>query len=139
MGRVLLLSFLCTIAAVSSAGAQEILAEPLCFTVRNTASHTINGSFITNYYMDPRGVQARHRSNFRLQKAGAVDEQTGYPADRAEFCSYGPFYEGRKLDLVLRTLVPVFSCRTNVEQGEILLHSEKRDDDTTKYWADCFE
>lgn len=115
----------------------EILKDPICFTVRNTAEHKVYGTFGTNYYVSPEGIKTRHRSNFRLEPAGAKDEQ-GYPADAAEFCSYGPFFEDRKLELVLRTLFPVFTCYTHVDQGEIVIHSKRKTDDSGyELWADC--
>lgn len=118
----------------------EILKEPICFTVRNTADHMIYGNIGTNYYMDPQyETKARHRSNFRFEAAGAKDDE-GYPADQAEFCSYGPFFKDRKLELSLRTLFPVFSCQTKVDQGEIIIKSERKEDDSgVKIWAECFE
>jgi hypothetical protein len=122
-----------------SAKAQEIVSDPICFQLRNTADFTILGNFITDFYTKPDGAQSRHRSNFRLGAAGTKDEE-GYEADRAEFCSYGPFFEGRKIELVLRTLFPVFSCKTKIDQGEILIKSKRKDDDSgVDIWAECFE
>lgn len=121
------------------AQAQEIVSEPICFTVRNEAPYKVYGSFVTDYYTDPaNGSQARHRSNFRLEEAGAKDPDKGYPVDQAEFCSYGPFFPGRQLELVLRTLVPVFSCKTSVELGEIVIKGERKPEGGTKTWAVCY-
>lgn len=117
----------------------EIVSEPVCFTVRNTATHKAYGHIGTNYYVTEDGTQARHRSNFRLEPAGTKDEE-GYPADAAEFCSYGPFFEGRKLEFVLKTLFPVFSCYTATDQGEIIIKSKRKADDSGfDVWAECFE
>lgn len=118
----------------------EIVSEPLCFMVRNTAEHKVYGNFGTNYYVDPEtGTKARHRSNFRLEPAGSVDEE-GYPADAAEFCSYGPFFEGRKLELVLKTLFPVFTCYTKIDQGDLVIKSKRNESDSGyDQWAECFE
>lgn len=128
----------CTFSAETSA--QEILNEPICFIVRNTAPHKVYGNFVTDYYTAEDGTQARHRSNFRLDEAGAKDPEKGYPLDVAEFCSYGPFFPERKLELILRTLIPVFSCKTSVEKGEILIKSERLPDDSgNKIWAECLE
>lgn len=128
-----------------SAGAQEltldgeIVQDPICFTLRNTADHMIYGTFGTNYYVAADGTQARHRSNFQLDAAGKKDGE-GFPSDAAEFCSYGPFFEGRKLELTLRTLFPVFSCYTKIESGEILIKSKRKADDSgNDMWAECFE
>lgn len=109
--------------------AGEIVAEPICFLVINEADHSVNGSFVTDLYPRPDGKEARHRSNFRLEKAGSIHTEKKYPTDRAEFCSYGPFYEGRKLEFVVRTLFPVFSCKTNIESGPIIIQSTPRVND----------
>lgn len=126
--------------APNAARAQEILNEPVCFTVRNTANHKVYGNFVTDYYTAEDGTQARHRSNFRLDEAGAKDPEKGFPLDVAEFCSYGPFFEGRQLELVIRTLIPVFTCKTSVEKGEIIIKSERLPDDSgNKIWAECLQ
>jgi hypothetical protein len=115
----------------------EIVSQPICFTLRNTADHSILGTFGTNYYIATDGTQARHRSDFRLDKAGSKDEQ-GYPSDSAEFCSYGPFFADRKLELTLKTLFPVFNCYTHIEKGEILIKSKRKADDSgNDIWAEC--
>ena len=124
------------------ARAGEIVQEPICFLVANDTDFTIFGSLNTDYYTRPDGIKTRHRSNFRLEKRGTVHEEEGYPLDRAEFCSYGPFYEGRKLDFVIRTLFPVFSCRTNIESGPIVISATPREDDPMggyDYSATCYE
>jgi hypothetical protein len=126
--------------APNAARAQEILNDPVCFTVRNTANHKVYGNFVTDYYTAEDGTQARHRSNFRLDEAGAKDPEKGFPLDVAEFCSYGPFFEGRQLELVIRTLIPVFTCKTSVEKGEIIIKSERLPDDSgNKIWAECLQ
>lgn len=125
--------------AVSPALAQEITSEPVCFQVRSEAPYKIYGSFVTDYYTRPDGIRARHRSNFRLEEVGATHPEEGYPMDRAEFCSYGPFYPGRKLELVIRTLLPVFSCITAVDQGEIVISGRRKPEGGTVSTAACFE
>lgn len=119
----------------------EVLSEPICFSVINTAPHKSYGAIRTDLYPHPSGSLARHTSNFRLDEAGTVDDE-GLPTDRVDFCSYGPFYEGRKLELVLRTLFPVFSCKTKIESGPIYIRSTPIEDDPMggyRVSADCFE
>lgn len=135
--RILMFSFLAILGHSSEVLAQEIVQEPICFIVRNEAPYKIYGNFVTDYYTTPEGDQARHRSNFRLDEAGAKDPEKGFPLDVAEFCSYGPFYEGRQLELVIRTLVPIFSCKTSVEKGEIVIKGERLPEGGTKTWAEC--
>lgn len=134
--------FLCINSAFSPVKAGEIVNEPLCFTLINSAEHKVYGSFRTDLYTRPDGIQARHTSNFRLEPMDTLHEEEGYPIDRAEFCSYGPFYEGRKIELVLRTLVPIFSCKTNIESGPIIIKSLPKTDDAMggyDVWAECFD
>lgn len=125
---------------ISSAYAQnkigEIVKDPICFRVVNTADHKMYGSFVTAYYQKPDGSLERHQSNFRLEEKGAKDKD-GYPADMAEFCSYGPFYDGRELELVLRSLVPVFSCKTHIENGDIILKSHRDEKGILRMEAEC--
>ncbi|MGB4108207.1 MAG: hypothetical protein WBK55_10500 [Alphaproteobacteria bacterium] len=132
------LAFLILFFLVAPVQAQEIVSEPICFGVRNEAPYKIYGNFGTDYYVAENGTKARHRSNFRLDEPGSVDEE-GYPSDRAEFCSYGPFYPDRKLEIVLRTLVPIFSCMTRIDQGEIVIKGHRKPEGGTDTWAECFE
>lgn len=117
----------------------DIISEPMCFEVINEAPYNIYGKFVTALYIATDGSRARHTSNFKLEAAGSFDSKTGYKTDRAEFCSYGPFFEGRKLEMTLRTLVPIFSCQTRIDSGPIIIHGEKKPEGGTKTWADCFE
>ena len=137
--RLLILGVLGLTLLPVSAFAQDIVAEPICFAVRNEAPYTIYGNFVTDFYTDTDGTKARHRSDFRLDAAGSIDEEAGYPSDRAEFCSYGPFYPGRKLEMILRTLVPIFSCQTRLDAGEIVIHGKKKPEGGTETTATCFD
>lgn len=119
--------------------AQDIVAEPICFQLVNKAPYRVFGTFVTERFTRPDGIETRHRSSFRLEEPGTIHEEEGYPLDRAEFCSYGPFFPGRKLDLTLRTLVPIFSCRTRIDQGPIVIHGRKKPEGGTETWAACYE
>lgn len=96
-----------------------------CFSVWNKAPYTITGTVNTNYYETASGAKARRNQNFRLA-----------PGARQGLCSTGPFYPGARLELVLRSLVPLFSCYT-VAQGEIMIHGEIKPEGGTKTWAAC--
>lgn len=128
-------------AAAQNAGPNEgldIVSDPICFKVVNEADYTILGNFATSEFTRPDGVVSRHRSNFRLGAAG-TKEKDGTPADSAEFCSYGPFYEGRKLELVLRTLFPVFTCKTKIDQGPLVIKGRHKPEGGVETWAECFK
>lgn len=117
----------------------DIVADPICFAVRNEAPYKVYGNFATTEFTRPDGVKTRHRSNFRLDEKGAVDPKTGEALDRAEFCSYGPFFPGRKLELVLRTLFPVFNCITKIDQGELVISGYRKPEGGAVTTAKCFE
>ena len=105
----------------------EVDTRPTCFRIVNQAPYTVIGSLYTNFYVNKDRQRARHTSNFRLEK------------DQSQpFCTYGPFYEGRKLELVLRTVVPIFNCKTMVD-ADIYLKGQVNDDGTTKTWAICLD
>ncbi|MEM7650711.1 MAG: hypothetical protein AAF204_01340 [Pseudomonadota bacterium] len=119
----------------------DVIEEPICFVLRNEADYRVNGSFATAKYTRPDGIVARHRSNFRLEPAGKIDPSTLEQQDRAEFCSYGPFLPDRKLILTLRSLFPIFECKTRVDTGEeiVIKGQRRRDDSGVITWAECFE
>jgi hypothetical protein len=116
----------------------DVVSDPVCFTVKNEAPYKVYGNFITDYYTAPDGSRARHRSNFRLDEPGSKDAE-GNPADAAEFCSYGPFLPGRKLELVLRTLVPIFNCQTRIDQGPIVIKGFRKPEGGTETYAECYQ
>lgn len=105
----------------------EVDTSPTCFRVINRAPYTVMGSVYTNYYVNKDRQKARHTSNFRLEKGQSQP-----------FCTYGPFYEGRKLELVLRTVLPIFSCKTMID-ADIYLMGKMNEDGTTKTWATCLD
>lgn len=133
-----LFMFLVPLSAGAQEGGLDIVKDPLCFTVRNEAPYKVYGNFITDYYPSPDGNRARHRSNFRLDEPGSTDAE-GNPADRAEFCSYGPFLPERKLTLILRTLVPIFECDTRIDQGEIVIKGFRKPEGGTETYAECYK
>ena len=138
-GLLITLLFALSFSSVAMAQEPDIVSDPICFVVRNSADFKMYGNLGTDYFTRPDGIKARHRSNFQLSAAGSYDDE-GYPSDRAEFCSYGPFYPERKLELTIRTLFPVFSCKTRLDQGEIVLRATRKADDSGyDYFADCYE
>lgn len=138
------LSLVCLTGAFIVSGAHtptyaEVLAEPICFLVKNEAPYNVYGDVSTDYYTKPDGRQARHRSNFQLAPVGTTHETEGYPLDVAEFCSSGPFYPGRKLEVTVRTLIPLDSCRTRVDQGAVTVKGYRKKEGGTETWLECHE
>ncbi len=109
------------------ASAQMLLDSPACFTVYNSAPYQVSGTIATDYFTRDDGIRTRHRSNFRLEKS-----------ERNEFCTTGPFFPDWTLELTLRSLVPLFSCKTRIDMGEILIRGEILPDGSTRTSADCY-
>lgn len=127
-----------------SAGEQEQAQENIgdtqqCFIVRNMMENSIYGQIATDEFTRDDGVTTRHRGNFKLAAIGETDPETGAPLDIVEFCTTGPFFDGNKIQLELKTLFPIFSCFTRVDQGQILVRNARDEQGTNKIWAECFE
>lgn len=131
-------AFLIFLFYAAPAIAQEITPQPICFTIRNEAPYKVYGEVSTNYATSSDGTKARHTGTFRLEKPGTRHKTEGHPLDVSEFCSSGPFYPGRQLELTLRTLVPIFSCKTSVGVGEIVIKGYRKKEGGTKTWAVCY-
>jgi hypothetical protein len=111
-------------------GDSYISNSPVCFKVKNTAPYTVFGEVSTAGFIREDGQQITHEATFRLKE----NEET-------PMCSTGPFFEGGKLRLTLRTLVPLFECKTVIYEGMELIIRGKLGDGTTstKTWAECYE
>lgn len=89
----------------SRQAAGEIISQPICTYVINRSDQTIMGTIATKSQTLADGTVAAHADNFKLA-AG----------DRRQFCAAGPFFEGRRLELTIRTLIPLFSCYTKIDR-----------------------
>jgi hypothetical protein len=121
MMKYVLFSALALMILAGPATAQNVLPEPVCFTLYNSAPYQVNGTIATDYFTRDDGIRTRHRSNFRLGSQ-----------ERNEFCTSGPFFPDWTIELVLRSLIPVFNCRTHIDQGEVVIVGELLPDGTTK-------
>lgn len=131
--RALILLFCCAFFLPLPVRAKEILSSPICTQIINEADYTVRGSVATaeSNYSDPDdiikdGTQARHFVNFKLE-----------PNERWDVCSSGPFFPGQRLELTLRTLIPIFECRTALV-APIIIRSARDENGDLKTWADCF-
>ncbi len=99
----------------------------VCGQIHNQSPHRIYGGISTNIAGERQGTQVRHRETFSLE----ADE-------KLDVCSEGPFYEGQRLELTLRALFPLFSCKTQIASRVIAIRSEPREDGTPRFFAQCF-
>lgn len=103
----------------------EVLREPICSALINRSDQTILGTLSTAPQEAASGDKIAHRDNFRLASG-----------EKKEFCVSGPFYEGRRIKLVIRTLMPLFECKTRVEEP-VYLDAEEGDNGMKKLSATC--
>lgn len=132
MIRILLLCFLLFIVpaqaqtAPSRQPAGEVTSVPVCGKIKNRSDQTIMGTMATKSQMIASGDVVAHQENFKL----AAGEER-------EFCAAGPFFEGRRLELTLRTLIPLFSCYTKIDR-EIFLDAKPDGTGFKKLSATCY-
>lgn len=113
-----------------TAQAQDVSPYPICTKIVNKAGYVVRGTVSTAAAMkesgEGAGTMARHFENFRID-----------PDQTMDICTQGPFYEGQKVELTLRTLIPVFQCYTALT-GPIEIFSERDADGELKTWATCY-
>lgn len=111
----------------AAARAQVFSDTPLCLTLYNSLDYEVLGHVETAEYHDAKGKLSWHRSNFRLN-----------PEQQQKVCATGPFFDGYKLRVVLKTVMPLYSCLTTMDR--ILTISKKNDENgITLPVADCKE
>jgi hypothetical protein len=114
-----------SLSCIASADQPFVTQEPVCFKIINTASYNIRGSVSTDEFPMSNGVMTRHRSNFSLNAGKTM-----------EACSSGPFFEGQRLQIDLRTLVPIFSCKTGL-WDDVKIRGFVKKDGTAETWIEC--
>lgn len=81
----------------------------------------------TDYFLREDGARDYHETILRL--AAGKDR---------EICAKGPFYPDYEVDLVLKSLFPLFDCRTKL-QGEIPLRERELPDGDREFYAVCID
>lgn len=108
------------------AAAGSFTDTPVCSEIINETGFAIYGSVETDKVDMPDGEIAYYKSNFRLK----ADEKT-------QICSNGPFFEGGRLRLTLRSLFPLFDCKTALGQPIILSATPKENGSGYDWSATC--
>ncbi len=125
MIRIFLGFLFLTLIASFPVMAADVTPFKECATIRNAIGHSVMGVVRTAGFKNARtGQVSYHEGPFVLEDNGTV-----------EICSNGPFYPGYKVELTLRTLMPLFSCQTRLS-GEIVLR-QKTEKGIKFLYADC--
>ncbi len=120
-----LIAFLMMLSAPAQAAGELISPRPHCATIINTTDSMLYGVMRTDFGTLPSGEKKRHESTFRLN-AG----------EKREACATGPFYPGYKVELAIKTMFPVFTCKTRLK-GTIEIKSERSKDGLNRFYATC--
>lgn len=116
---------LCLVVTAAHAAGELLSPRPQCAVVRNATDYSLFGVVRTAYGTASDGKQSRHESTFRL-KAG----------EKLDVCASGPFFPGYQVELIVKTMIPVFSCKTRLK-GLIEIKSERTKDDKNRIYATC--
>ena len=81
----------------------------------------------TDYYLREDGSRDYHETILRIE--GGKDR---------EICAKGPFYPDYKVDLILKSLFPLFDCRTKL-QGEIPIREKMDQRGNREFYAVCLD
>ena len=112
--------------AIGAGQEGEITKQPICSKVTNRSTVNIQGTIALAPQTLPDGTPQQFSDNFKLA-----------PNEQKDVCASGPFYEGRRIELTIRTLIPLFSCKTALGR-EIFLDMGEGDDGTKRYSATCY-
>lgn len=110
----------------SSTGKEgEIVSQPICSAIVNRSDQTMLGTLSTAGQRIASGEIVKNQDNFRMK-----------PGERKEFCSTGPFFAGQRLEIVLRTILPLFDCKTKIDH-EIYLDALPDENGVKHLFASC--
>lgn len=112
--------------------AQDVTDTPICTQIINEGEYSVRGTIATARAIYEgsdddvlNGTLARHEENFNIP-----------PQGRWDVCSRGPFYEGKRLELTIRSLIPLFTCQTNLYEP-IIIRDMRDSAGEYKVWATC--
>lgn len=125
MNRKILIAAISWVMLTPPSLAGDVSPFQECATLRNMSDQTIIGVVRTAPFKTINGAVQRHEGSFRLETDEAV-----------KICSTGPFYDGYKVELTLKTIMPLFTCKTRLS-GDIMLRKTTTKEGFTKLYADC--
>ncbi len=126
MKFVLVLIGVLLIASPANAAGELISPRPHCASIINATKDGLYGVVRTNYFTNAQGKKQRHESSFRLQ-----------PGEKRDACATGPFYPDYKVELSIKTVFPVFTCKTKL-RGTIEIKSERNKEGVNRFYATCY-
>lgn len=111
----------------------QVFIEPIapgragCSDLINRTAHTVRGSVRTALTPNAAGDMVRHEENFAIPAGG-----------QWKICSDGPFFDGGRVQLSIKTVFPVFECKTKLGSPIIITALRKKDDSGYDWSATCY-
>lgn len=100
-----------------------VTGDNRCSDLVNMTDFTVYGSARTDITPMADGTMAHHEAVFSIP-----------PGEKWRLCSSGPFFDGGKIELKIRTLFPVFECLTQLG-APIAITATRKSDDTGYDWS----
>jgi hypothetical protein len=101
--------------------AEPLLSEkPLCSIMHNDSERTVFIAVRTNYFIAPNGEKNRHEASLRLE-----------PMQKQQVCAQGPFYDDYRVEIILRTIIPLFDCKTKLGDDLRITQTKQKDNVVT--------
>lgn len=97
---------------------------PQCSVIKNQSDRTVFIAVRTDYFEGSDGTKQRHEATMRLN-----------PGEKQQVCAQGPFYEGYRVEVILRTIIPLFDCKTKL--GNDLNITQTKDGDVVSLSLNC--
>ena len=110
--------------ATSVMAAPLLSPTPQCSVFKNQSERTVFVAVRTNYFEGTDGTKQRHEASIRLE-----------PQEKQQICAQGPFYDGYRVEVILRTIIPLFDCKTKL--GQDLNITQSKEGDVVKLSLNC--
>ncbi len=113
-----------------SAQAEELYTpQPQCADIKNETDGKVFVAIRTDFYAKPDGTRSYYETVLHLD-----------PGKFQQVCAKGPFFPDYKVLLMVKSLLPLFDCKTKM-QGTIAVRSRPAKDnpEAHDYYATCVD
>ncbi len=122
-----LLALLFLIVPVSAQAGELYSPEPQCAIIHNETKGTAFVAIRTDFYAKPDGSKSYYEEVLHLK-----------PDEKRQVCAKGPFYEGYKVSLIVKSLFPLYDCKTKLA-GTIPVREKLKPEGGRDVYAVCVD
>ena len=121
------LALLFLLIPVSAQAAELYSPQPKCAVIRNETKDKTFVAIRTDFYTKPDGARSYYEEIMHLK-----------PDEERQVCAKGPFYDGYKVNLIIKSLFPLFDCKTKLE-GTIPVREKPTPSGGRDFYAVCVD